>query len=123
MLYVLCDNLLESSSCAVIEEYHLWSHHSYIVWSCDCLIIYSDRKSDDHTINNSDDNDVVIKVSIREEEDNRENIIREENKNRKNRKKDRILSDSLKEVEREKNIVLINRKICWDNSTDNESIN
>ena len=93
------------------------------MWSCDCLIIYSDRKSDDHTIDSSDDNNVIAEVSIRKEENSRKNITEEKNKDRKNKEENRIFFSSLKKAEREENIIFINREICWDNSIDNESIN
>ena len=80
--------------------------------SCDCLIIYSDRKSSDCIINSDNNNDVVAEISIREKENSKDNITEKKNENRRNKEKDKILSDNLKETEEEENIIFINREIC-----------
>ena len=123
MLHVLCSDFLESSLHTVIEKHCLWSHYSCVMQSCDCLITHSDKKSSNCTINNNNDDDVVAEISVRREENSRENIIRKENKDRRDRKENEILFSSLKETEKEENVILINKEICWDNSTDSESIN
>ena len=91
--------------------------------NCNCLITHSDEKSSSYAINSSDNNDVIIRVSIREEEDSRENIIKKKDKDRKNEKEDRVLSDNLKEAKEEENIISVNKKTHWDNSINDESIN
>ena len=121
MLYILYNDLLENSLYTVIEKCYLWFYHSYIVQSYCCLIIYSDRKSNNHTINNNNNDDIIVRISVREEDDSRENLSKKENENREN-EEDRILSDSLKEAEKEDKNVFINRKICWDNSVSNKLI-
>ena len=123
MLYILCNNSLKSFLCAVIEKCCFWSHHSCIMWDCDYLIIHNNRKNDSYIINSDNNDDVITEVSIREEENSEENLIRKKNKDRKNKEKNEILSDNLKEAEKEENIIFINRKICWDNSVSDKLIN
>ena len=113
---------LESSLYAVVEQCCLWSHCFCVAQNYHCLITHSDRKSSDCIINRNDNDDVIIRVDIREE-DSRENLIKEEDEDREDREEDRVLLSSLKEAEREDKSVLISRKICWDNSVSDESIN
>ena len=122
MSYVLHSDSLESYLCTVIKQCCLWSHHSHIMQSYHCLITHSDRKSSDCTINRNNNNDVVTEVDIREE-DSRENLIREESKDREDREEDRVLLSSLKETEREDKSILISRETHWDDSIDDELIN
>ena len=122
MSHVLHSDSLKSHLCAVVEQCCLWSHHSYVVQSYHCLITHSDRKSGGCAIDSDNNNDVITEVSA-EEEDSRENLVREEDEGREDREEDRVLLSSLKEAEREDESVLISEEICWDDSTDDESIN
>ena len=121
MLYILYSDSLESSLCTVIEQCCLWSYHFYIIQSYHCLIIYSDRKSSSCIINRDNNDNVITEVDA-EEEDSREDLIREEDKDREDREEDKVLLSSLKKAEREDKSVFISRKIHWDDSIDNESI-
>ena len=121
MLYILHSDSLKSSLCAVVEQCCLWSHCSCIVWDYHCLITHSDRKSSDCIINSDNNDDVITEVDT-EEEDSRENLIREEDKDRENREEDRILLSSLKEGREEDKSVLISRETHWDDNISDELI-
>ena len=72
-------------------------------------------------IDSDNNDDVIVRVST-EEEDSREDLIREENEDREDREENRVLLSSLEEAEEEDKSVFISREICWDDSIDDESI-
>ena len=121
MLYVLCSDLLKSCLCAVIKQCCLWSHCFCVIQSYHCLITHSDRKNDDCTINRDNNDNVIIRVST-EEGDSREDLTEEEDEDREDEEEDEILSDNLKEAEREDESVFIDKKTHWDNSAGDKLI-